>query len=201
MAILSAAYQPRRTLVKMVSARYYRCMESSRALHLLERISSLLRSELRKSSAAGLEPVHFAALGYLARANRFSANPLAVAEYLGLTKGNVSQRLMVLERKGLLRKTAGKEDRRTVRLQLTPRGRAVLGRVAPPPADAALERALDRLLRRILAANGGRTFGQCHTCRFHQTRNGAPYCGLLQLPLTRAEADQICREHEPAGAA
>jgi len=178
-----------------------------RALDLLERIASLLRSELRKSSARdGLEPVHILALWYLAQANRFSNNPLSVGEYLGLTKGNMSQRLNVLERKGLIRKVADEEDGRRLHLEPTKRGLAVLARNYPPAVwpgeetEASLEDGLDRLLRRMVGVNAGRTFGQCRTCRFHQTRDGAPYCGLLELPLTPAQADQICREHEPAAA-
>jgi DNA-binding MarR family transcriptional regulator len=177
-------------------------MASPRALHLLDRISALLRSELRRTAAAdGLEPVHVLALDYLARANRFSNHPLAVAEYLGLSKGNMSQRLNVLERMGLIRKNADKQDGRRVHLELTRRGAALLARHYPPktwPAgEDRLEAGLERLLRRMVADNRGRTFGECRTCRFHLNQNG-PYCGLLQLALTEAQAGQICREHEGA---
>jgi DNA-binding MarR family transcriptional regulator len=183
-------------------------MPAPRALELLERIASLLRSEMRRSAAAdGLEPVHILALWYLAHANSFSNNPLAVGEYLGLTKGNVSQRLNVLEQKGLIRKVEDRKDRRRLHLELTRLGRTVLRRNYPPgtwPAagvEASLEASLDSILRKMVAANGGRTFGQCRTCRFHESRAGAPFCGLLQLPLTAVQATQICREHEPGIAA
>lgn len=171
-------------------------------MELLERISSLLRAEVRKAAAAhGLEPVHILALRYLTRTNRFSDNPLSVADYLGLTKGNVSQRLNVLEAKGLVAKTADGDDRRRVHLQITKRGQSILSESYAPaswPADAsgALETNLDQVLRQMVAANGGRTFGQCRTCRFHQTQGTTPFCGLLQLPLSPIEADQLCREHE-----
>ncbi|HAN91472.1 MAG TPA: MarR family transcriptional regulator [Nitrospira sp.] len=179
-------------------------MATRRVLDLLERISSVLRSEVRKSVAGeGLEPVHIMALWYLTQANCFSNNPLAVGEYLGLTKGNMSQRLNVLEQKGLVRKLANKEDGRRLHLELTKRGLAVLANNYPPAIwqtagdDVTLERGLDQLLRRMVMENGGRTFGQCRTCRFHQSKANAPYCALLQLPLTPSQADQICREHQP----
>ena len=177
-------------------------MNSPRSLQLLERISSLLRAEVRKSSAVdGLEPVHILALWYLTQANRFSDNPLSVADYLGLTKGNVSQRLNVLEEQSLVRKAADDSDRRRVHLQVTKRGHNVLKKNYPPanwPAalNGLLESGLDQLLRQMVAENGGRTFGQCRTCRFHQTPGSTPFCGLLQLPLAPAEAGQLCREHE-----
>jgi MarR family transcriptional repressor of emrRAB len=192
----------------MVSLRYQMTMATHRTLELLERIASLLRSEVRKSSAEdGLEPVHIMALWYLTQANRFSNNPLAVGEYLGLTKGNMSQRLNVLEQKGLIRKAADKEDRRRLHLEVTKRGLLVLGKNYPPrtwPAvgtEESLADSLDQVLRRMITINQGRTFGQCRTCRFHQSKANAPYCGLLKLPLTPTQANQVCREHEPEIAA
>ncbi len=183
-------------------------MSTSRVLELLERIASLLRSEVRKTSAEdGLEPVHIMSLWYLTQANRFSNNPLAVGEYLGLSKGNMSQRLNVLEQKGLIRKAADNEDRRRVHLEVTKRGLTVLAKNYPPKAwpatatEVSLEKRLDRVLRRMVAENGGRTFGQCRTCRFHQNKADAPYCGLLELPLAPHQANQICLEHEPKIAA
>jgi DNA-binding MarR family transcriptional regulator len=178
-------------------------------LHLIERIAALLRSEVRRTAAGdGLEPVHVLALWYLSRANRFSDNPLAVASFLGLTKGNVSQRLILLESKGLLRKTMDGEDKRRVHLVLTPAGRATLARNYPPAAwpeatGARLVQELDTLLRSLVAANGGKTFGLCRTCRFHQpapSGKSGGFCGLLQLPLSAGQAGQICQEHEaPSG--
>ena len=61
-----------------------------------------MRTELRKAGAdEALQPVHLQALIYLARANRYSNTPQALAEYLGLTKGTVSQTLLLLDRQGL----------------------------------------------------------------------------------------------------
>lgn len=178
-------------------------MPSEHALHLIERISAVLRSELRASAASeGLEPVHVVALWYLSRANIFSNNPLAVGEFLGLTKGNMSQRLIVLETKGLLRKSPDAIDRRKVHLSLTPSGRAMLGRLYPPgiwitDESPALEKALEAALRGIIAANQGKSFGVCRTCRFHEARKSGGYCKLLQVALSVKQAGQICQEHAP----
>lgn len=182
---------------------------SDRAYDLLERISALLRAEQRREGA-GLEPVHVAALAYLSRANAFSDTPQAVGEYLGLTKGNMSQRLIWLERRGYLRKEPDARDRRVVRLRLTALGEDAAARLAPPGiwreagGGTALAEELDALLRRMLARRGFRTFGQCNTCRFHEARQRGPYCALLQLPLAPGQETRICREHEapataPAG--
>lgn len=177
-------------------------MATERAYELLERISALLRTEQRKAGAAlGLEPVHLGILAYLARANCFSDTPQAVGEYLGLTKGNISQRLIWLQGKGLLRREPDSRDRRVVRLRLTPQGRSVLHRLNPPElwresCDGGVERPLERILGEMLARRGYRTFGQCRTCRYHERKSGSPYCGLMQVQLKTDQADRICREHE-----
>lgn len=188
----------------MVSKRYYKFVPSDYALHLLERLSAVLRSELRSAAASeGLEPVHVVALWYLSRANAFSNNPLAVSEFLGLSKGNTSQRLNLLEAKGLIAKETDPSDRRRLHLTLTPAGRTLLPRLYPPPSwrsgkSPQLDESLDTLLRGIIAANGGKSFGICNTCRFHQSSPSGRFCQLLQIPLSGKQADQICREHETA---
>lgn len=70
-------------------------MAVDRLYALLERIGNLLRAEER---AAGLrhgpQPVHLQALRYVQSCNRYSNTPAALTEYLGLTKGTVSQTLL-----------------------------------------------------------------------------------------------------------
>ena len=179
----------------------------------LTRISRLLQAEER-SSAAGLLPVQLHALEYVGRCNRYSDRPAAVSEYLQVTKGTASQTLRVLEKRGLIEKRTDDEDGRVVHLRITTKGRRLLGRVIPPPTAATvlaelpetekqqLEDGLERLLRGLQRANGGRTFGVCHTCR-HFLREGSPHaqgfrCGLTSERLTPADSRRICREHEAA---
>src|SRR5436305_9438981 len=87
-------------------------------LELVERLGNLMRSELRKSgSDEALQPVHVQALVYLSKANRYSNTPQALADYLGLTKGTVSQTLLLLDRRGLIERFEDDIDRRVVRLR------------------------------------------------------------------------------------
>ena len=180
--------------------------EQIRIAELLERIGNLLRSKQRDTAGRySLQPVHLSALGYLARANRYSDTPAAVTEYLGVTKGTASQTLLVLERKGLLERRPDGSDGRVVRLALTPAGRSVAAEaLAPEGLQAALtglhpgnlEEALAGLLAGLQRANGLRSFGVCHTCR-HFTRAGSRFrCGLTGEGLTKADSSRICREHE-----
>jgi DNA-binding MarR family transcriptional regulator len=164
---------------------------------LLDRVSRLLQA---RAWARGLNPAQAAALDYLARANRFSRAPSHVADYLGTTRGTASQTLQALARKGLVQADASTADRRSVRYRITEKGKATDRAAGLPGAIAVDERAvLDRVLERLVRglAAGGRTFGLCSSCRHHRP---GPYCALLDLALTADEADQLCHEHQPAGA-
>lgn len=175
----------------------------------LERLCNLLRSEARTDGArVGLQPVQLEALRYLAVCNRYSNTPQAVTDYLGSTKGTVSQTLNVLEKKGLLFKHPDKEDKRVVRLNITTAGRRILSDTSPAPylnqvstllpvgRINALNDSLEVLLRAIQQANGLKTFGLCRSCRFNRQHEDAYFCALTKETLSKSEIELICREHE-----
>jgi DNA-binding MarR family transcriptional regulator len=185
-------------------------MDSKRVFDLIERIGALVRSDGRRQAMPHeLQPVHLQALDYLSRANRFSDTPLAVGEYLGLTKGNMSQRLNVLERLDLVRKIPDAEDGRVVHLRLTAAAKRLLEASHPPPSwyEAEnkltsrnvedLEAGLDALLRALVVTNGYRSFEACKTCRYHERRGKQGWCALLSVELDAEDSQKICREHEP----
>nr|WP_256672733.1 MarR family transcriptional regulator [Pseudomonas sp. C1C7] len=175
---------------------------------LLERLSSLTRVWYREHPMlTDLQPIQLSALMYLGRCNRYSDTPLAVTEYLGLTKGTVSQSLKALEGKGLLVKQPDDKDKRSVHLKLTQPAQALLNAVIPPDflvaathrmgADArVLEDLLLQLLRDVQRGEDVPGFGLCRTCRFHQNVEGRAFCGLTQEPLEQREVELICREHQ-----
>jgi len=183
-------------------------MDPTVAFEFLSRLTALLRAEERRVALEfGLQPAHLHALRYLAQANRYSDTPAAVTEYLGATKGTISQTLLVLRERGLLAAAEDPKDRRRTHLRPTPEGRRVLEACSPPPGfRAALAgmpeeagRVWEDLLRRLQRENGGRTFGVCATCAHLRPRpGGRATCGLTGEPLRRAERQLLCREHEPA---
>lgn len=180
-------------------------------LDTVERLATLVRSGLRQAGAAqGLQPVHLQALMYLSEANRYSNTPQALAEYLSLTKGTVSQSLLVLSRRRLISRYADEKDGRVVRLALTEKGKDVLKEVglaghwrealaqaSPARLNSAikvLKEALDSLQTR----NGHKTFGVCVSCRHHLHIGPRSYvCGLTKEKLSSSEVRKICREHSP----
>lgn len=183
--------------------------EDGETIELIERLARLVTNE---GHAQGLKPAQWEALRYLARANRFSRTPGGLTAYLGLTKGTVSQTLMSLERAGLVEKTANPGDGRSVRLDLTEKGRKLLAldgmatireafESLPPPLRATLGDGIAALVRSVLAARSGRAFGICRDCRHFAVDARGPgrhYCRLLEQPLSEAEAEEICQEQEAA---
>lgn len=168
------------------------------------RLDSLIDRLARLHAAArrrpGLNDVQVSALDYLAQANALSRSPSAAAEYLDATRGTISQTLRALSRKGLIVAVADAADRRSLRYDLTEAGRRVLGSsvAGPDDDDGAIEQALAGLLGAMIATRGGRSFGICRTCRFHQvTGDGGRRCGLLDIALSGAESGRICRDHAP----
>ncbi len=187
---------------------------SVRIADLLDRLGRYLRS---REHAGELNPAQWEALRYLAQANRYSLNPSALTEFLGSTRGTVSQTLIALEAKGLISREADPADRRQLRLGLTKTGRALLARdplqelvAAAGALDPAAQRrtadGLTGLLASLQQRHGRRTFGICSACRFLQRdgaarQAGGPHrCGLTGEPLSVVDTGLICAEQEPRAA-
>lgn len=178
---------------------------------LVERLGNLIRASLRAAGVTlGLQPVHLQALMYLAQANRYSNTPQALGEYLGLTKGTVSQSILLLARKKLVTRKADARDGRVVRLTLTEAGHAALKRVnlagawrealqsASPARINSAAVVLRQLLSGLQQQAGRRSFGVCATCQHNQRLGPRTYlCGLTQEKLSSPESRKICREHTP----
>lgn len=194
--------------VKKVSLRYDAAMNPQGLHSLLACLARVLQTEQRRQAvAAGLPAVQWTILHYLRQANRYSNTPQALGEYLGLTKGTVSQSLTRLEARGWVKRLADTRDGRVVRLALTRGGlrqlddgidaewRAAIDRL-PAAGRHAAEAALTQLLTGWQQARGGRSFGVCRSCRHFREGSGEHRCGLTGEPLSEEDSTRICREHE-----
>ncbi|HLI64455.1 MAG TPA: MarR family transcriptional regulator [Terriglobales bacterium] len=181
--------------------------------HLIERLARLVRMG---EQGAGLNPAQWEALRYLARANRFSRTPAALADYVASTRGTISRTLASLEAKGYVRREANARDGRSVEFVLTKNALQALKRdpllvlakdieQANGGSLAAVLEGLRKTLRAALARNQSRAFGVCASCR-HFRRNLRPgsamphQCALLDEPLSEADSRRICVEQEPHAA-
>jgi DNA-binding MarR family transcriptional regulator len=179
----------------------------SRLVERLGRLTHVLQY------STGLNPSQWEALRYLARANRYSASPSALARFLGCTKGTVSQTVIALESKGFVRRVRGRPDGRSVHLEVTAAGRALLGgdplqvieeagQALPEDERAAMIRGMNRLLDRLCTEKGSAGFGMCGDCVHLDTRPCADagnadkgegcVCGLTEEPLRTEEVDKLC---------
>lgn len=184
---------------------------STKQIHnYIERLSNLLRTESRQLlTSHGLQPIQLEILHYLSVCNRYSNTAKGVAEYLGQTKGTVSQSIKVLERKGLITKHVDNIDKRIVHLKITSNARTLLKKTVPAPLFSnagklikeqsmkQMQSALKSLLMAVQKANGLKSFGVCHTCRYNQQlNNGNHLCRLTKEVLSSKEVQLICREHD-----
>lgn len=177
---------------------------------LVERLGEITRAHLRKVAVkCGLQPVQVEVLHYLVSCNQFSNTVMSVVDYLGQTKGTVSQTIKSLEAKGFVEKIPDAIDKRTVRLRVTPKGSELIDRELPGDAFSAALGSLDQeshsslrsslslLNRALLKTNNMDTFGVCKTC-VHNEKNAEGYfCRLLSIKLKEGEVDKICKEHTP----
>ncbi len=175
---------------------------------LIERLGRIARSA---QHAEGMKPAQWEALRFLAKANKYSRAPGALAEFLSSTRGTVSQTLIALEKKGLVKRKICRGDARVKRLELTREGQAVVDRdplhvledaVADLGDDPGLAENLEKILRNVIRSYGNRRFGVCLACRhFHSDgasdhSRGPHRCMLSGEPLNDIDSNQICREHE-----
>jgi DNA-binding MarR family transcriptional regulator len=172
----------------------------------LERLSRLIRQQ---GFHDGLNPVQWEALRYVARANRFSSSPGALAQYLGATKGTISQTILSLEKKGFLEKLASPRDRRVVVLALSPKGRELLARdplsslgsaisALSPKTARRFARGIDEILADQVKAQNEVEFGGCATCRHWRDRSGEDlnsHCMLLKVELAKDDLAKLCQHH------
>jgi DNA-binding MarR family transcriptional regulator len=173
---------------------------------MAEMLDRLARVAHGVQFCGGLNPAQWEALRYLKRANRYSRTPGALASYLGATPGTVSQTVISLADKGYVTRSRDATDRRSVVVNLTAAGEALLAR--DPLAllgDAVhglsaeerqtLGRAVDQVIERVNASRKLVGFGRCQDCtHLRQPQQGAKSCccGITGDRLAAGELDQIC---------
>ena len=137
-----------------------------------------------------------------------SNTPGALTNYLGMTRGTVSQSLSLLEKKGYIKKTANINDRRVIHLELLPEGKTILEQAQPAElfikAAAMMEKkgdiinyetAFANMLTALQKANQSQSFGICKTCHYFTTMDDSFLCGLTKEQLSESDSEKICQEH------
>jgi hypothetical protein len=68
----------------------------------------------------------------------------------------------------------------------------------PSPVVETLMGGLQELVRNVLDARDGRTFGMCKACKYYAKSGKGGFCMLLKEELTAEETLQICHEYQEA---
>lgn len=89
-------------------------------------LEQTVRQIYPERSPQAMHPGQWAALRYLARANREAATVAGLARYLGVTLAPASRAISALIRKGLVKGEPDTRDRRIVRLSLTEEGKKLV---------------------------------------------------------------------------
>ena len=181
---------------------------------VVELVNRLGRAVHCMQFSRGLNPAQWEALRFVARANRYSRTPSALAGFLGTTKGTASQTVKALEAKGYVQRLVEPCDRRMCRLEITEAGRAILNldpmlHVAAALEDGAIDTetlsvGLTRLLNRLAERCHMSAFGVCCRCAHfgldeaREARDGPHRCGLTGDPLSEGDMAQICVNQTPA---
>src|SRR6202140_5752178 len=164
-----------------------------------------------------LSPAQWMALRFFARANQFSRNPSAFAEFQATTRGTATQTIKSLDAGGYLVRQPSKADRRSVSLRLTSKGKKALARDpfeilvrAVDSLDAkdrsAMRLALHQVLSTLATSGAHRQIGVCQDCthfgremcgNLPSTGASAAECLLLSVPIQPEDVGLLCDHFQP----
>lgn len=98
------------------------------AIEIVQLLVQSADTWLFEGTLSGLSDREWMALRFLARANKFSKTPTALASFLGTTRTAASQIAAVLQNKGLMVRKPSTDDKRSITLCVTSEGERFLER-------------------------------------------------------------------------
>ena len=194
---------------KVQQIKKFGIMKSSTIFDLIEYMAALIRSEERKRcTKLKLQLVHFQILKYLSICNKYSDTPAAITNYLGMTRGTVSQSLILLEKRDFIKKKQDQTDKRIFHIQLLKKGRSTLIKAKPTDLFKKTATILEKnsslmggkeifieALTALQKANNSQSFGICKTCKNFTIKSTSFYCDLTQEELSQSDSERICQEY------
>lgn len=171
------------------------------------------RSAWAEDADSELTAAQWAALRFLARANRVSRTPSAFASFQATTRGTASQCLKSLVDKGFLARQRSETDGRSVRFEVTDLGRDQLARDPLRHLITAIERleassraglvhALASLTADLANLRSAPAFGTCNACAHYTAGRGdTGYCDCVAVDLAPDDVGKLCVHFEHTGGA
>jgi len=175
--------------------------------------AELLIQAARVAQAArtrdALTPAEWMALRFFARANAQSRQPSALADFEITSRAAVSQVVGRLEHDGYVTRVQSAKDRRSYRIDLTAKARAMLrddpieGLVAAvrslqPATQASLRAALRDVVSGLAASGRRRQFATCGHCMHFSGVSGT--CARFGAAVNAEAALLLCAHFQPQAA-
>jgi DNA-binding MarR family transcriptional regulator len=188
-----------------------------RLLDGFERIAVVMRSDSwRQAAPSGLNPAQGAILRVLV-ARPAGLRVRALAEHLGVRQPTVTDSVLALERKDLVRRHTDPTDARATIVKAMPGALAEPAAKIRSQAAAALAdlteaeqigllKTLIKLIRSLQHHNAIPPQRMCVTCKYfrpnaHPETEAPHHCAYVDAPFGDRALRLDCTEHEPAGAA
>ena len=160
-----------------------------------------------------LSPAQWMALRYFARANQYSRNPSAFAEFQATTRGTATQTIKALEAGGYLVRRRSAADGRSVNLRLTGKGNKAVARDpfevlvrAVNSLDTEEQTAMHQVLTTVAASGAHRRFGVCQDCAHLDGKTccdatnatlSSLKCLLFGVPIEPEDMGLLCVHFQP----
>jgi len=180
----------------------------------LDRFASATRADVRRSVASrGLNPAQDAILRLLL-ARPAGLRVRVLAGHLGVRQPTVTDSVIALERKGLVRRQADPADARAAIVKVTPDAVAQPAAGVPSLAAAALAelseaeqtgllKTLIKLIRSLQLRQAIPPQRMCVTCKYFRPNahpEGMEHCAFVDAPFGDRALRLDCAEHEQAEA-
>jgi DNA-binding MarR family transcriptional regulator len=161
------------------------------------------RASRSEDGQSDLTAAQWACLRFFSRANASTRTPSGFAAFQATTRGTASQIIKSLEARGLIARAKADGDGRSVRVDLTGAGRALvsrdplgalIGAIATLPASdsAKFLGTLSRLTSQIANLRQGAAFGTCPDCNHFTASGSGGYCACMAAPLAAEDTAKLC---------
>ncbi len=175
---------------------------------IIEEITTLIRAKEREvCTSHKIQWSHLQILEYLTVCNRFSCTATAIVHFLGMTRGTVSQSLILMEKNGYLTKLPDSKDKRIHHLKLLEKG----NHFVQQNQDSSFSKHLSDIVQTLSSLSPTElflpelislqktvkspTFGTCNSCIHFNYKTSGFYCNFLHEKLSQEDSYKICQEH------
>lgn len=192
-------------IARLISIRYQSDMRAllQNPEHIAELLAHVGRAARSEDGRSDLTAAQWSCLRFLARANVSTRTPSGFAQFQATTRGTASQIIKSLEARGLIARTRSSSDGRSIRLDLTAAGRAVLSRdplggligvIAALPAtdQARFLGTLSHLAAQVAHLRQATAFGTCVDCRHFTPFDSGGSCACMAAAISAEQTSQLC---------